>query len=149
MTWIVRFFFVALLTLTAGVSDAVADCGSCGDAAHAEKGHHDKAGHADKVKDAATSCVCPKAKDGSVWCDHCGVGHHDGKKIKCQDCYKKATGETKEGLQVLCEGRWGSQRGLITFEREGFGPSRLCCPLSARPFTERFYRHQWRWSSGL
>jgi hypothetical protein len=113
MNWIVRFLFVSLLTLTAGVSDAVAGCGSCGDAAHAEKGHHEKAGHNDKAghhdgkakdghhdkaKDGeAGDCVCSKAKDGgSVWCSHCKVGHHEGKKIGCEGCYKKATGESKE-----------------------------------------------------
>ena len=96
MNWIVRILFVALLALTAGTSDAVADCGNCGDAAHAEgaeeAGHHDKAKAGDKA-----ACACSKAKDGgSAWCDHCKVGHHDGKKIKCEGCYKKATGESKE-----------------------------------------------------
>ena len=38
--------------------------------------------------------TCEKGKSGeTVWCDHCGAGYADSKKIKCQGCWKaKADG---------------------------------------------------------
>ena len=37
---------------------------------------------------------CAKGKSGeAVWCDHCGAGYVEGKKIKCEGCWKaKAEG---------------------------------------------------------
>ncbi|RMG17029.1 MAG: hypothetical protein D6731_04870 [Planctomycetota bacterium] len=43
---------------------------------------------------AAPACVCEKGKQGeNVWCESCKVGYVDGKKVKCQDCYKAKTGQ--------------------------------------------------------
>ena len=38
--------------------------------------------------------TCAKGKSGeSVWCDHCGAGYAEGKKMACQGCWKaKADG---------------------------------------------------------
>jgi hypothetical protein len=117
MNWIVRFLFVALLSFTAGSADAYADCGNCGDAGHAdtEKGDHS---HGEKTEKTA-ECSCKSAKDGaSYWCGHCGVGHHEGKKIKCEGCYKKATGESKEDCSS-CTKKKGSDAAEKGSECEG------------------------------
>ena len=94
MNWMFRIVFAVLLTFSTGISDAYAACGDCPGDAHHEKAEKDgKDGNSEKAV-----CSCKAGKDGaSTWCGHCGVGYHEGKKMKCEGCYKKATGESKEG----------------------------------------------------
>ena len=92
MNWMFRLVFAVLLTFSVGSTDAYADCGSCGDA------HHEKAEKDGEGEKATCSCTEGKAGE-STWCSHCGVGYHEGKKVKCEGCYKKATGESKEGCK--------------------------------------------------
>ena len=96
MNRLIQLLFVALLALATS-GNAYADCGDCPGDAHGEHGENHS--HGDKTEKAA-ECGCTKAKDGgTAWCDGCKVGHHEGKKYKCQDCFKKATGETEKGCE--------------------------------------------------
>ncbi len=91
MNRLIQLILIALLTF-ATTNNAYADCGDCPGDAHGE--NHS---HGDKAEKAA-ECGCTKAKDGgTAWCEGCKVGHHEGKKYKCQDCFKKATGEAEKG----------------------------------------------------
>ena len=90
MNWFLRLLFVTLLTFTMGTGDSYADDGH----EHADKTEQAADGEAEKAPEA-TACSCSKAAEGaSSWCDHCKVGHHEGKKMSCEGCYKKATGES-------------------------------------------------------
>ena len=99
-----RLFLALVLTFALGATDASAHCGKSHETA-SEQASNDGLAHCgscagDDHKDGgdakADTCSCKAGKDGaSTWCDHCKVGHHEGKKISCEGCYKKATGEAK------------------------------------------------------
>ena len=81
MNWFLRLLFVTLLTFTMGPGDAFADDCQSG----ADKTEQAADAGAEKAHDGA-ACNCTKAKEGgSAWCGHCKVGHHDGKKISCEN----------------------------------------------------------------
>lgn len=56
--------------------------GACGSATpEAHSGHE------------AQACSCAKGKAGeSVWCDACGHGYVEGKKVACKGCYDAKSG---------------------------------------------------------
>ncbi len=110
MNWFIRLIFVALLSFGFSGGDAFADCGDCpGD--KTEEAECDKS-----AAEKASACGCSKAKEGgSAWCDHCNVGHHDGKKMKCKSCFDKATGKSTED----CKSCAGKKAKAADGEKEG------------------------------
>ncbi len=103
MTALIRILFVALLTFAASSNAMAMDCGDCpGDKA---ENHEHGADHADHAKKGeAAPCNCAKGKAGeTVWCDGCKAGYHEGKKMKCEGCFNKASGKSDKGCEN-CEG---------------------------------------------
>jgi len=111
MNRLIQLIFIALLTLATS-TNAYADCGDCpGDAKGENHTHDENHTHGDKAEKAA-ECGCSKAKDGgSTWCEPCKVGKHEGKKYKCQDCYKKATGETEKDCTSCADKKKAEKEG--------------------------------------
>jgi hypothetical protein len=95
MNWFLRLLFVTLLALTMGTGDSYAADGHEG----ADKTEQAADAGAEKAPEG-TACNCAKAAEGgSSWCDHCKVGHHEGKKMSCKDCYMKATGASDKDCE--------------------------------------------------
>jgi len=110
MNRLMQLLFIVLLTFATS-STVYADCGNCeGEGhAHGEAGEHHS--HGDKTEKAA-ECGCAKAKDGgTAWCGGCKVGHHDGKKYTCQDCFKKASGETEKDCDSCASKKKAEEKG--------------------------------------
>ncbi|MGB0638210.1 MAG: hypothetical protein ACPGTU_02685 [Myxococcota bacterium] len=94
-----RIFLIALLVFATSQNAMAADCGSCPGDHAGEHDHGDKGGEVDKTK--AKGCEsCTKGKSGeAVWCSHCKVGYVEGKKMKCEGCFNKATGKSDKGCE--------------------------------------------------
>ena len=111
MTALVRIFFVALLCMFASPDAMALDCGDCPGDKAGEQAHGDDHSHAkEEAKPACESCAKGKAGE-TVWCDGCKAGYHDGKKMKCQGCFDKASGKSDKGCEKCSHGKSGDEEG--------------------------------------
>jgi hypothetical protein len=99
MSLFVRILLIALLVFTTSQNAMAADCGSCAGDHAGEHDHGDKEAEVEKKK--TTGCdSCAKGKAGeTVWCSHCKAGYHEGKKMKCEGCFNKASGKSDKGCE--------------------------------------------------
>jgi len=96
MTTLIRVLFLALISFATTNNAMAFDCGDCpGD--KAETHEHTEA-HGDEAP--AVTCSCAKGKAGeTVWCAACKAGYHEGKKIGCEGCFKKASGQSDKACE--------------------------------------------------
>jgi hypothetical protein len=108
MTTLIRVLFVSLLSFAATPDAMAYDCGDCpGDKAEAHEHVDAEAKAAAPAPDAAEgaaaeapACSCAKGKTGeTTWCAACKVGYHEGNKIGCEGCFKKASGQSDKACE--------------------------------------------------